>query len=101
MMKYKVELYVPMNNSEQEAVLQDVFKRFCRKFGGATINPVLGGWIDDKQELVTDKIGIVYSYTSILMFGEKNWLKKLAVEIREKLKEDAVTLVMDGEADFY
>ena len=101
MLKYKVELYVPMNTPEQEKVLTDVFERFCIKFGSATVNPVLGGWIDDKGVLVTDKIGIVYSYTDILMFGEKNWLKKVAVEVREKLNEDAVTLIMNGEADFY
>ena len=101
MLNHKVEMYVPMNNPEQEAVLKDVFQRFCKEFGGATVNPVLGGWIDDKGKLVTDKIGIVYSYASILMFGEKHMLKKLAVEVRETLKEDAITLVMDGEAEFY
>jgi hypothetical protein len=101
MLKHKIEIYIPMNNPEQEDVLRDVFERFCRDFGGATINPVLGGWIDDKRRLVTDKIGIVYSYTAAAMFGEKHWLKKLAVEVRETLKEDAITLVIDGEADFY
>ena len=29
MLKHKIEIYIPMNNSEQEKVRDEVFKKFC------------------------------------------------------------------------
>ena len=101
MLKHKIEIYIPMNNLEQEKVRDEVFKRFCKEFGGATINPVLGGWIDDQGALITDKIAIVFSYVSAITPVVNKMVKTLAIEVRESLKEDAITLVIDGKADFY
>ena len=101
MLKHKVEIYVPMNTPKQQKIQDVVFKMFCEEFGGATVNPVLGGWIDAKGNLVTDKIGIVYSYVSGITPVVSKMLKKIAIEVREKLHEDAVTLVIDNVAKFY
>ena len=101
MLKFKVEIYVPMNTPEQNKVLNKVFKTFCKKFGGATVNPVLGGWVDSSNKLVTDKIGIVYSYVPELTSGVKNFVRDTAINVRETLKEDAVTAVMNDRAEFY
>lgn len=101
MLKHKIEIYVPMNTPEQEKVLYKVFEQFCIEFGGATINPVLGGWIDSNQKVVADKIGIVYSYAETLTRVTRLFLKKLTVRVREDLKEDTIMLVMDGNAEFY
>lgn len=101
MLKHKVEIYIPMNTPEQEQVLYRVFKQFCIEFGGATINPVLGGWMDSNQKVVADKIGIVYSYVNTLTRVTRLFLKKLAMQIREDLNEDTIMLVMDGNAEFY
>lgn len=100
MLKHKVEIYVPINTPKQEKVMQDVFRFFCEMFGGASVNPVLSGWIDGKGTLVTDKIGIIYSYVPVLTKARR-LVKKTAVEVRKKLNEDAVTVVIDGEASFY
>ena len=101
MLKHKVEIYIPINTSKQEKVRDAVFQMFCEEFGGATVNPVLGGWMDVKGHLVTDKIGIVYSYVPAITPIVSKMLKKIAVEVREKLHEDAVTLVIDDAAEFY
>lgn len=101
MLNHKVEIYVPMNNPEQEQMRDAVFQMFCEEFGGATINPVLGGWIGGEGNLVTDKIGIVYSYVSVITPVVSKLLKKIAIEVREQLNQDAVTLVIDGKAGFY
>lgn len=98
MLKHKIEIYVPNNTPDQYKVMMEVFEKFCKKFGEATINPVLGGWIDNKGKLITDKIGIVYSYSNTF---NKAWVKALAIHVREKLEEDAVTAVIDGNAEFY
>ena len=101
MLNHKVEIYVPMNNPEQEQMRDAVFQMFCEEFGGATINPVLSGWIGGEGNLVTDKIGIVYSYVSVITPVVSKLLKKIAIEVREQLNQDAVTLVIDGKAGFY
>ena len=101
MLKHKIEIYVPMNDLSQINVRDNVFRMFCKEFGGATINPVLGGWMDDKGSLITDRIGIVYSYVSEITPAVKKMLEKMAIGIRESLKEDAITMVIDGKVDFY
>lgn len=98
MLKHKVEIYIPNNNPKQEKVMMRVFKAFCKAFGGASINPVLGGWIDGKGQLITDKIGIVYSYTDKIKPAK---LKALAISVREEMLEDAITVVIDDQAEFY
>lgn len=101
MLAHKVEIYIPRNTDEQEMALKNVFIAFCQRFGGGSVNPVLGGWIDMNGALVTDKIGIVYSYTKKLTTADTKFVKGLAVEARETLREDAITVVIDGVADFY
>ena len=101
MLKHKVEIYIPINTLKQEKVRDSVFQMFCEEFGGATVNPVLGGWIDAKGNIITDKIGIVYSYVSEITPIVGKMLKRIAVEVREKLHQDAITLVIDNAAEFY
>jgi len=60
-----------------------------------------GGRIDGNGGLVTDKIGIVYSYVPLITEEVKRTIKGLAVEVRELLHEDAITIVIDNEAEFY
>ena len=100
MLKNKVEMYVPMNTLKQEKELERVFKLFCKFFGGATVNPVVGGWIDAKGILIKDKIGIIYAYTNITS-ALKDAVKELAIVTRNNLNEDCILLVIDGKAEFY
>lgn len=101
MLKNKIEIYVPSNTETQKRVVQNVFKTFCKAFGGATVNPVMGGWIDDKGDLITDKIDIVYAYVPTLTREIKLFAGELAVSVRKELNEDAVTLVINDRAAFY
>lgn len=101
MLKHKIELYVPVNTVGQQKVALNAFKTFCKAFGAATINPVIGGGIDEKGVLVSNKINIVYSYVSILSKKNRQFAEEMAVSVRKELKEDAVTLVIDDVADFY
>jgi hypothetical protein len=41
--------------------VNETFRIFVLKFGGLTINPVIGGWFSSGV-LIMDKISIVYSY---------------------------------------
>ncbi len=99
-LRHKVEIYVPINNPEQEGVMKELMVRFSETFGGATMNPVLGGWVMEDGTLVTDKIGIVYSYVESVTFPMRKRLRKWAMMVAAELKEEAVTLVIDGGAVF-
>ena len=101
MLKHRVEMYVPMNTTEQEKELEEVFKLFCETFGGATVNPVVVGWVDAKGILIKDKIGIIHSFAEKLTPEIKDMLKGLAIVVRNKLNEDCILLVINGEAEFY
>lgn len=101
MLKHKVELYVPANTPKQQKMVDTVFRAFCEEFGGATVNPVLGGWIDGKGKLITDKISIVYAYADCLNQVRKKFLKLLASSVRSTLEEDAILMVIDDKAEFY
>lgn len=101
MLKHRVEIYIPMNTSEQSKVMDEVFYEFCKWFGGATVNPVVGGWVDSKGTLVKDKIGIIHSFVEKVDLETKQKLKKLALNVRDQLGEDCILLVLDGNAEFY
>ena len=101
MLKHRVEMYVPMNTTEQERELEKVFKLFCETFGGATVNPVVGGWVDAKGILIKDKIGIIHSFVDEITSKNKNFVRDLASEVRNNLNEDCILLVINGAAEFY
>lgn len=102
MLSHKVEIYVPTNkgNTLQTTTMNETFRLFIKTFGGATANPVLGGWFSGGL-LVMDEITIVYSYTDKLTPSVKKLVKDEAIRVRKKLKEEAITAVIDGVADFY
>ena len=100
-LRHKVELYVPNNGSlVEEEVVSETHRMFIIQFGGATINPVLGGWFDGGL-LVMDKINIVYAYAEKITPKIKKMLVDQAVYVRGKLKQETVMLVIDDVADFY
>ena len=101
MLKHRVEIYIPMNTPKQIGVMDDVFYRFCKEFGGATVNPVVGGWVDAEGKLIKDKIGIIHSFVEKADLKTEQKLKELAIEVRDTLKEDCILLVLDGDAEFY
>ena len=101
MLKHRIEMYIPMNTPEQGKVMDEVFYKFCKWFGGATVNPVVGGWVDPKGTLIKDKIGIIHSFVEKADLKTEQKLKKLALNVRDQLGKDCILLVLDGNAEFY
>ena len=99
-LKHKVEIYVPINTSSQKEVMNETHRKFVFKFGGATVNSVLGGW-ENNGLLVIDEIGIVYSYVAKITPAIRKFVRDEAIRVRKELNEDAITVVIDGVCNFY
>ena len=95
MMNHKVSIYVPIVKLGQEHT-SIVARRMASMFGGATIVSAKGIWLNDKQESVYDDIDIVYSYCDAMALDEQKEDYTLAcVELRQELKQDCISLVID------
>ena len=102
----KVTLIVPatINITEEIAntpYVEEVAALFSECFGGATAAQTLGYWKSPTMGLVKEKSTTVYAYCA-----EKDLLENIdriigkAYELKEKLKQDAVALEINGEMYF-
>ncbi len=105
-MENKVSIYVPstvnvnqrINNKKQ---VMAIIKQMSLLFGGATSYKCTGGWVADNSDIVTEQINIVYS------FCDKKSLKdnlskviNICQQIKKDMKQEAVTLEVNGKATF-
>ena len=105
-MDNKVSVYVPstvnvnqrINNNKQ---VMAIIKQMSLLFGGATSHKCVGGWIADNGDIVTEKVNIVYSFCD-----KKSLNNNLAnvinicQQIKKEMKQEAVTLEINGKATF-
>jgi len=105
-MDNKVSIYVPstvnvnqrINNNKQ---VMAIIKKLSLLFGGATSYKCTGGWVADNGDIVTEKVNIVYSFCD-----KKSLNNNLAnvinicQQIKKDMKQEAVTLEINGKAAF-
>ena len=105
-MDNKVSIYVPstvnvnqrINNKKQ---VVSIIKQMSLLFGGATSYECVGGWVADSGDIVTEQINIVYSFCD-----KKSLNNNLAnvinicQQIKKEMKQEAVTLEVNGKATF-
>ena len=105
-MDNKVSVYVPstvnvdqrINNKKQ---VVSIIKQMSLLFGGATSYECVGGWVADNGDIVTEQVNIVYSFCD-----KKSLNNNLAnvinicQQIKKDMKQEAVTLEVNGKATF-
>lgn len=105
-MDNKVSIYVPstvninkrINNDKQ---VMAIIKKMSLLFGGATSYKCTGGWVAENGEIVTERVNIVYSFCD-----KKSLNNNLAnvinicQQIKKDMKQEAVTLEINGKAAF-
>ena len=105
-MNNKVSIYVPstvninkrINNNKQ---VLSIIKQMSLLFGGATSYKCTGGWVADSGDIVTEQVNIVYSFC-----GKQSLHNNLAnvinicQQIKKDMKQEAVTLEVNGKATF-
>lgn len=105
-MDNKVSIYVPstvninqrVDNSKQ---VMHIIKQMSLLFGGATSYKCTGGWVADNGEIVTERVNIVYSFCNkkALQDNLSNVIN-ICQQIKKDMKQEAVTLEINGKATF-
>ena len=105
-MDNKVSIYVPstvninqrINNKKQ---VVSIIKQMSLLFGGATLYKCTGGWVTDTGDIVTERINIVYSFCDkkSLQNNLSNVIN-ICQQIKKDMKQEAVTLEINGKATF-
>lgn len=102
----KVTLIVPATININEEIdntqyVEEVASLFSECFGGATASQTLGYWNSPTMGLVKEKSTTVFAYcTEADLMANIDRVISKAEELRDKLKQDAVALEINGEMYF-
>ena len=102
----KVAIYVPSTTDvnqpcDNKEYVNKVMTEFSKWFGGCTSTPAVGGWVSNSGVLVVENVTIVYAFCTPESFGEHfEEVYTLATEIRDEMKQEAVTLEYNGQVKF-
>lgn len=102
----KVAIYVPSTTdvsvpTDNKKFVNKVMTKFSEWFGGCTLTPAVGGWVSNSGALVVENVTIVYAFCTSESFGEHfKEVYTLATEIRDEMKQEAVTLEYNGQVKF-
>ncbi|ELY49872.1 hypothetical protein [Natronorubrum bangense] len=89
----KVRFYIPIEKEGSQTVVDDVVKRLCNRFGGATTIPGQGSYVMNDGELCQETVTLVESFTTDIDVAE---LTQIALDIKESLGEEAVAFETDS-----
>lgn len=102
----KVAIYVPATvNVNQEVDNTEQVKRTIGElsdmFGGATATQAVGGWRCANGEVVLEKTTIVYSFCSSEQLVDNfDKVYDICQRIKDEMKQEAVTLEVNGQVKF-
>lgn len=102
----KVAIYVPSTTdvnvpTDNKEFVNKVMTKFSEWFGGCTSTPAVEGWVSNSGALVVENVTIVYAFCTPESFGEHfEEVYTLATEIRDEMKQEAVTLEYNGQVKF-
>lgn len=105
-MDNKVSIYVPSTVNINRSINNDkqvlsIIRQMSLLFGGATSYKCTGGWVANNGDIITERVNIVYSFCD-----KKSLNNNLAnvinicQQIKKDMKQEAVTLEINGKAAF-
>ena len=107
-LKNKVEIYVPgtYKGNRPARIMQSfkvkkIAKALAVMFGGATATKAEGYYISDTKGLIKEKQMIVFACCNdnrLIQYKEQ--VKQLAAELRDEMKQEAITITINGEMSF-
>lgn len=102
----KVAIYVPctINVSEEtdnRKQVLNVIRRLSEMFGGATASDAVGGWVSQTGEVIVEKVKVVYSFcTTDQLKNRIDDILTICEDIKNEMKQEAVTLEINGQVKF-
>ena len=100
-----VKIYVPSTYHVDEPIdntpyVNKTLGKFSKIFGGATAIEGTGSWLSDDDQLVTEKVTIVYSFAEDLDAHQINQVVAYAKALKEEMKQSSVSLEVNGKMYF-
>ncbi|WP_044640651.1 hypothetical protein [Risungbinella massiliensis] len=100
-----VKIYVPSTiNVDQPidntAYVDKTLTEFSNMFGGATAVDGTGAWVSDSNQLVKEKVTIVYSFAENLDSAAINKVVAYAKKLKAEMTQSAISLEVDGKMYF-
>ena len=102
----KVSVYVPATVDVNKEVdnteyVDKVASELAEFFGGSTYTPAVGCWMSDTEGLVRERTTVVYAYaTEADLNTHIEDVINLCEWIKEEMKQEAVSLEVNGELYF-
>lgn len=101
-----VKIYVPSTYDvdkkiDNEEWIDKTLTFLSEKFRGATASPALGAWVSQGGELIKEDVAVVFSYClQSDLKQEIDNVYDFCVEMRNVLKQESISLEVNGELYF-
>ncbi|PAD67551.1 hypothetical protein CHH83_18515 [Bacillus sp. 7586-K] len=100
-----VKIYVPSTYDIDQPIdntpyVNKTLETFSKMFGGATSIEGTGAWVSDNEELIKEKVTIVYSFVEKLDKKKVNEVVAYAKSLKEEMKQSSVSLEVNGKMYF-
>jgi len=106
MLTHKFSIYVPSTidvntTTDNTEKVRETLVFLSGLFGGATSTAASGAWVSPSAGLVVEDVTICYAFcTFFQMLKNRRTVKQFAARIREEMKQDAVSVEIDGKLMF-
>ncbi|MCP3738221.1 DUF3574 domain-containing protein [Rossellomorea sp. BNER] len=100
-----VKIYVPSTYDMDEPIdntpyVDETLTKFSKMFGGATAIDGTGSWLSDDNQLVKEKVTIVYSFAENLNKKNLKEVVDYARYLKEEMKQSSVSIEVNGKMFF-
>jgi hypothetical protein len=100
-----VKIYVPSTYDMDEPIdntpyVNETLKKISEMFGGATAIDGTGSWLSDDNQLVKEKVTIVYSFAENLNKKNLKEVVDYARYLKEEMKQSSVSIEVNGKMFF-
>ncbi|MEW5552153.1 DUF3574 domain-containing protein [Peribacillus frigoritolerans] len=100
-----VKIYVPSTYNVDQPIdntpyVNKSLEEFSKMFGGATAIDGTGSWLSNDNQLVKEKVTIVYSYAEDLDKKKINQVVAYTKSLKEEMKQSSVSLEVNGKMYF-
>ncbi|WP_231868350.1 DUF3574 domain-containing protein [Fictibacillus phosphorivorans] len=100
-----IKIYVPSTYNVDQPIdntpyVNQSLETFSKMFGGATAVDGTGAWVSEDDQLVKEKVTIVYSFAEDLDKKSINAVVAYAKSLKEDMKQSAISLEVDGKMYF-